>query len=163
MGRVENPDALEDEPSVQYELKRARQNRWRDVIICLILIAAALLIQELRDKRTISLRLSQDGTQLTVVGADAAEHVLSFSRLESVELLSGLQELDRGEQLGGETTKTLTSGRFRSEAYGEYELHVMNKLHDYIVARGADGTLVFNYESDETTRAVYQYICEKLP
>ena len=162
MGRFENTGAQAGNGSVQQEMKRARRTGWRDVIICLVIIVVALLIQESRDPRAISLRLSPDEEKLTVLGPDAAEHALVFADVESVELFTGLQELDRGEQLSGESTKTLTSGRFRSDAFGEYELHVMNKLHNYIVARGADGTLVFNFESDETTKVIYDYICEHI-
>lgn len=163
MGHFENAGAQESGPSVQQEMKRAKRTGWRDVIICLIIIVVALLYQESRDTRGISLRLSTEETQVTVVGVDGTEHTLVFSQLESVELFTELEEFDRGEQLSGEATKTLTSGQFRNDAYGEYALHVMNKLHNYVVARGADGVLVFNFESDESTKAIYDYICEKLP
>lgn len=168
MGRFENTGAQEGSgsPSVQYEMRRAKRTGWRDVIICLVIIVAALLFQEsrgARDTRTVSLRLSEEETHMTVVGIDGTEHVLVFSQLESVELFTGLEEFDRGEQLSGETAKTVTSGQFRNDAYGEYELHVMNKLDNYIVARGADGVLVFNYEADETTKGIYEYINENLP
>lgn len=168
MGRFENNGAQEGNvsPSVQYEMKRAKRTGWRDVIICLVIIVVALLYQESRgdrDTRAVSLRLTEEETYMTVVGADGTEHVLVFSQLESVELFTGLSDFDRGEQLSGETAKTVTSGRFRNDAYGEYALHVMNKLHNYIVVRGADGVLVFNYEADETTEVLYDYINEKLP
>ena len=166
MGLIETDGTQKGSAPVQKEAKRARRGGWRDVIICLIIIIAALLYQESRAGRNvqaIGVRLSQEETELTVVGADAAAHVLVFSALESVELFPDLENLDRGEQLDGEDTKTVTSGRFRNAAYGEYALHVMNKLHNYILTRGPDGTLVFNFESDETTKAVYDYICEHLP
>lgn len=162
MGRFEDTGAPLGNASVQYELKRAGRIGLRDTIICLVIIVVVLLFRIGRGGQTVSLFWSEDNTQLTVTGVDGTEHMLVFSELESVELHHGLADFDRGEQCSGEMTKTVTSGRFRNDAYGEYELHVMNDLDHYIVARGSDGVLVFNYEADGTTDGVYEFIRESL-
>lgn len=162
MGHFENADVTGGGTSVQYEMKRAKRIVVRDLIICAVIVVVVLLFQNSHNNGAISVLLSEDDTQLAVVGVDGTEHVLVYSELESVELLSGLSDFVRGEQLSGETRETITSGRFRNDAYGEYELHVTNKLDNYIVARGADGVLVFNYEANETTEVLYDYINENL-
>lgn len=146
--------------SVQYEMKRAQRNNLRDVVVCLVIVAVVLVLRLRFGGPVISVSPEENG--LLVVAADGTEHLLEFEKLESVELCHDLAQFHRGDQLSGETGRSVASGRFRNEEFGEYELHVMEELHDYVVARDSAGVLVFNYESDETTETLYTYLFENL-
>lgn len=146
--------------SIRKELDRTRRSSLWNVILCMVVAAVVLVLRLHWGGPTVTVLPEENG--LTVVAADGTVHTLDFSRLTSVELCHDLAQFDRGEQLNGESGRSVTSGRFRNAQFDEYELHVMEELQSYVVARDSAGVLVFNYESDETTESLYTYLFENL-
>jgi len=146
--------------TVEYEMKRSRNTGIRDVIICAIIILAVLFYRESTDTREIGPVLGE--TQFSVVAMDGEEHTFVYAETESIELLDNLEEFDRGTMISGNESRRCVSGTFQNEAFGEYELHTLTKLDNYIVVKSSNGVLVFNIESDETTAALYDFFRERI-
>ena len=158
-----NTDEMQESVSVEKELRRAKMFGWRDVVICLLIVGFFLLT-----KNTFRGYSAYGGfspvleeTQFGIVGLDGETHSFVYAEAESIELRDDLKTFDKGEKVSGEETRRACSGVYRNAEFGEYQLHVLSKLKNYIVVRNADGVLVFNIEADETTKALYDYFMEQ--
>lgn len=151
-----------EEVSVAREMDRMKRNGIRDVIICVVIVVVFLLTKN-------NLGLGSYGgmvptleeTRFGITDLAGVEHFFTYKDADSIELFNDLKSFDRGELVEGTERRGVTSGTFRNSAFGEYQLHVMNKLDSYIVVRDANGVLVFNVESDETTVQLYEYFVEQ--
>lgn len=155
------PDRPPEGTSVRDEIKRAKMFGWRDVIICLLIVGFFLLTKN-------SLGLGSYGglapqleeTRFGITGLDGSTHYFTYVDADSIELHDDLKSFDTGEKVEGQENRATLSGIYRNDAFGEYQLHIQKKLNYYIVVRNADGVLVFNLESDDTTKELHRYIME---
>ena len=168
-----NTDQPPEGTSVEQELKRARFFGWRDVIVCLVIVGVFLLIQNTEFGQNLSKNVlgvgSYDGLapvleekQFGITGLDGVTHTFVYVDSD-IELCSGLKDYlakDKGEMLEGSETKRVCSGLYRNDAFGDYQLHVQTKLDSYMVVRTADGVIVFNLESNDTTKELYNYFMQ---
>lgn len=159
-----NEDRPPEATTVQQEMKRNKFFGWRDVVVCLLIVGVFLIF---RDKTGSFLGLGGAGlepvleeTRFGITDTEGKTHFFGYAEAESIELFSDLKSFDKGEQVDGTATRSLCSGTWRNSAFGEYQLHVQTKLKNYIVVHDAGGVLVFNFESDETTRSLYDYFME---
>ncbi len=148
-----------EEVSVEHELKRNKMFGRRDLIICVVIIVFFLLTKNSLSGGTIRPNLEE--TQFGVIDLDGVEHTFVYADADSIELRTDLRQFDRGEQISGQETRTCWSGVYRNSEFGEYQLYVLKKSHNFIVVRNADGILAFNVESDDTTQSLYEYIMEQ--
>ena len=157
-------DRPHDTTTVQQEMRRNKFFGWRDVIVCLLIVGVFLIF---RDKTGSFLGLGGgldpvlEETRFGITDAEGVTHFFGYAEADSIELFSDLKSFDKGEQVDGTATRSLCSGTWRNSEFGEYELHVQTKLKTYIVVHDAGGVLVFNLESDETTRSLYDYFIEQ--
>ena len=150
--------------SVSYELKRMKMFGWRDVIVCLLIVAVFLLT---KDKFGFGLG-SYGGlvpileeTRFGITDLAGEDHFFSYKDADSIEMFSDLKSFDKGELVEGTEKRGVISGTYRNSEFGEYQLHVQTKLNNYIVVHDASGVLVFNVESDETTSQLYDVFIEQ--
>ena len=159
----QNTEETQESVSVERELKRNKMIGWRDVIICLLIVGFFLLTKNsfkgFSGYGGFSPVLEE--TQFGIVGLDGETHTFVYAEADSIELRSDLKTFQKGQKISGEETRRACSGVYRNEEFGEYQLHVLSKLNNYIVVRDADGVLVFNIEADETTKALYDYFMEQ--
>jgi len=155
---------MQESVSVERELKRAKMFGWRDVIICLLIVGFFLLT-----KNTFKGFSGYGGfspvleeTQFGIVGLDGETHTFVYAEADSIELRSDLKTFDKGVKVSGDETRRACSGVYRNAEFGDYQLHILSNLKNYIVVHNADGVLVFNIESDDTTKALYEYFMEQL-
>ena len=152
--------------SVEQEIKRSRFFGWRDVVICLLIVGVFLLFRN----TSLGQRFGNYGglspvleeTQFGITGLDGVTHTFVYADSD-IELYEGLKDFlatQKGELVEGQETRQVLSGTYRNDAFGEYQLHVQTKLSSYIVVRNADGVLVFNLESNDTTQELYRYFME---
>ena len=164
--RQEHPEAA----STEQELKRARFSGWRDVIACLVIICIFLLAKDfLAERFGFTFGDSYDGlkpvleeTQFGITGLDGVTHTFVYTESD-ISLHDGLKAYlknDKGELVEGQETKKVCSGVYRRADLGEYQLHVQTRLDKYILVRNSDGVLIFNLESNDTTRELYEYFLE---
>ena len=156
------PGNAPEETTVAAEMRRNKFFGWRDVIVCLLIVGFFLLTKN-------SLGLGNYGgltpvleeTRFGITDLNGETHFFSYRDADSIELRDDLKSFDRGEMLDGKENRSVISGTFRNSEFGEYELHVLTKLHNYIVVHDANGVLVFNVESDDTTKQLYDYFIEQ--
>ena len=160
----QTPEQPPEGTSVEREIKRSRFIGWRDVVICLLIVGFFLLT-----KNSFGIADSYGGfrpvleeKQFGITGLDGVTH--SFVYVDSeTELHDDLKDFlanRKGEKLEGTETKRACSGTYHNDEYGDYQLHVQSKLKTYIVVRNADGVIVFNLESDDTTKELHRYMNE---
>ena len=168
--RLPEQQEQQEGTSVEREIKRARAFGWRDVVICLLIVGFFLLSKDFLSSRLGfavgdsygGLRPVLEEKQFGITGLDGVTHTFVYvdSEMELHDDLSDYLANEKGELIEGSENKRVYSGTYRNDAFGEYQLHVQIKLHDYIVVRNADGVIVFNLESDETTKELHRYLNE---
>ena len=165
-----NTEQVPEGTSVEQELKRARIFGWRDVVICLAIVGVFLLAKDwLNDNFGFTFGDSYDGlapvleeTQFGIKGLDGVAHTFVYVDSD-ITLHEGLKDYlntEKGEIVEAQETRKVCSGVYHNALYGDYQLHVQTKLDKYIVVQNADGVIVFNLESDDTTRELYNYFME---
>ena len=159
--------------SVDQELRRSKFFGWRDVIICLVIVGVFLLTKDFLGlpKDFLGFGDSFGGlkpvleeTQFGVTGLDGVTHTFVYAEADSIELHDDLKDFlaeRKGSLVEGDETRTTLSGTYHNDEYGDYQLHVMTKLKTYILVRDANGVLIFNMESDDTTKELHRY-CNEL-
>ena len=165
-------DRMPEATSVEQELKRSRFFGWRDVVVCLLIVGAFILIRNTELGRNLGKNFLGGGydglapvleeKQFGITGLDGVTHTFVYAESD-IELRDGLKDFlagEKGERVDGEETKYVCSGTYRNDAFGEYQLHVQKKYDKYIVVHDSNGVLVFNLESNETTTELYQYIMQ---
>lgn len=99
-----------------------------------------------------------DGEKLGVVG-NYGEPV--FVPLEEIIDVQLLEELERGEAVDAAESGNTLCGRYRNEAYGEYELRIYTRGGPYVAVRyGGGETLVFSLSSRRQTENLYANLTE---
>ncbi len=160
--RREPQNMYMDSDSIAEELKRSSAHHTRDILFCLLIIILVIVFKDaLGIGRGITIDSSEIETQVGVIDAAGNVHTVVYSDIRSITLRSDLKEFKQGEMISGEETWNIRSGTFRNSEFGEYELHVMHRLHNFIVVETDEGILAFNLESDKTTKSLYEYILEK--
>ena len=162
-------DQVPETTTVEQELKRSKFFGWRDVIVCLLIVGVFMLIRDTEFGKNVLGLGGYDGLapvleekQFGITGLDGVTHTFVYAESE-LELRDGLKDYlasEKGELVAGEETKRVCSGTYRNDAFGEYQLHVQTKLSNYIVVHDKNGVLVFNLESNDTTKELYNYITE---
>ena len=146
--------------SVSEEMKRNKIFGLRDVIVCLVIVVVFLI-----SKNGFGIGLGSYGglapvleeTRFGITGLDGNTHFFNYADADSIELFDDLKSLDIGEKVEGQENRQVKSGTYRNSEFGTYQLHVQTKLHNYIVVHMPDGVLVFNLESDDTTKELHKY------
>jgi len=165
-----NTEQVPEGTSVEQELKRARAFGWRDIIICLAIVGVFLLSKDwLSENFGFTFGDSYDGlapvleeTQFGIKGLDGEAHTFVYVDSD-ITLHEGLKDYlntQKGEIVEAQETRKVDSGVYHNDAYGDYQLHVQTKLDKYIVVKNADGVIVFNLESNDTTQELYNYMMQ---
>lgn len=69
---------------------------------------------------------------------------------------------DKGSRTWGTGTGKISSGTFTNDEFGAYRLYLHNRVRCAVVVRhGADGTTVFNGETEEKTKEVYEELASR--
>lgn len=145
---------------VQKALRLAALHSRRNLAICVIFVAAFVVIRGVSGEKTFVPLLEE--TRFSIVALDGTTHSFVYAEADSIELFDDFRSFDRGVPVNAAETRRLISGTYRNAEFGEYQLHAVKKLNNYIVVRRPEGVLVFNLESDETTQALYASFTEDL-
>lgn len=140
------------------EVQRFMNTNRRYLVLSMLVIVAVAIFNGVRGQRTLMPLLEE--TQFSIVDLDGNTHSFSYADAELIELRNDFQSFDRGEKLEGTETRRCYSGTYQNEEFGEYQLHAMANLDEYIVVHLPKEVLVLSYGSNETTRMLYQSFTE---
>ena len=129
------------------------RNRNTSIIIFVIIVLFSLLFYRSLSRQAVYVQPTQDEVEITSRSGDSV--TVSYDSLVAVSLKSA-DSVEAGTATeSGHETRSYASGVWINDDYGEYNLYVLKKISDVIVLEGTDTVTVFNYESTETTDALY--------
>lgn len=143
---------------VMMELSRLMTTNRQFLVLSMVVVVAFVIFTSFRGQQTLLPLLEE--TQFSIVDLSGVTHSFSYADAELIELRDDFQSFDRGEKLSGTETRNCYSGTYQNDEFGEYQLHAMANLNAYIVVHLPQEVLVLSYESDETTRMLYQSFTE---
>lgn len=98
-----------------------------------------------------------DKASMTLTGPQNTSITLSYSDILSASFIA---EPDYGSSAGGGTDGSYHYGIWQNEEWGTYQSFVSVKIPCCIVLNTADDTIVFNFESQDTTEKLYPSLLE---
>ena len=125
--------------------------RGRRILLFVFILALAVFFYGAFGSNT--LLLSLEGEAITLTGPEDSSFSVPYAEITSMELL---ENFDPGTAVNGGLKNHIRYGLWHNEALGDYRLFASDKIDVVILLRTTAGeTLVFNYESADTTRNFY--------
>ena len=99
------------------------------------------------------------GTALELSGGIGDRASIPYTEITGVEWRD---VFDKGSRTWGTGTGKISSGTFTNDEFGAYRLYLHNRVRCAVVVRhGADETTVFNGETEEKTKEVYEELASR--
>ena len=128
---------------------------WKTLALWVIVIAVfAVFFQPRRPVRA----EAEEGS-LAITGASGYTAVIRYEDVTGMELRDSL---DYGTKLDGTDSRKEKSGTWENDEFGTYELCVSAKFPTCIVLTTEAGTTVVNFESERSTRSLYEALGEQI-
>ena len=128
------------------------QPRVKRILLFLAVLAMAFVFYGVFGRNTLLLTLENETVALS--GPEGSSFSVPYSAIASMELREAFEP---GTAVDGGVKNHIRYGLWQNEEFGEYRLFASDKIGPVIVLRNAEGeTLVYNYESDKTTRSHYE-------
>ena len=99
--------------------------------------------------------LAFDETGFTITDPSGKTETVLYRDITELTLA---EDADYGDSAGGEASGRYHFGAWKSEGLGEYTACLSSKIPCAIVADTGNGRYVFNYESENTTRRLFEEI-----
>ncbi|NBJ92867.1 hypothetical protein [Parablautia muri] len=142
-----NQPGRQKNPFIQY--------RNNSIFMCVIILAVFFFFSRNRTNETVYVLSEEDAVSIT--GCTGEKITVNYQDLVSVELLDAI---DFGEVVDGTDTNQGAAGLWKNERWGEYHLFILHKAKKYIVLTTQEDVVVFNYESTDVTRNLYNALNE---
>ena len=97
--------------------------------------------------------------RILITGRSGYELSVDYEKVTAIEYR---QEMDYGALIDGVDDGKEKSGRWENDELGQYLLCVNAKVEPCIVLRTAEQTMVVNFESQQSTRALYDALVEQI-
>ena len=105
-----------------------------------------------------NIQVEKQETGIEVTGGIFSESI-AYEEMEAVEWLTELPEMIR---TWGSATKQYLFGEFRLEEFGGADVFIKREVEGYILITSEDAPyLLFNCETEEETRKLYEWLLEK--
>lgn len=142
------------------EMDEAKQIARRNQIFSTLFLLALIVFIPLfmADGSGENLLLWENRT-LTITTPDEQVYHIPYDRITGMELI---ESPDFGTCLSGDSTRTLRYGVWKNELLGEYVLCAYRSFDVVIQINTPDQIYWIGYESEETTRILYQSFLEHL-
>lgn len=114
-------------------------------ILAIALVGAVLLLGRVSARLENGVLYLSDGT--------LSREAIACSDVTAVEWRDSLE---RGSRVFGVGSLRLSSGRYSNREFGPYTLYVWNAVPACVVVRHSGGVAVFNADTPEAARALYQ-------
>lgn len=137
----------------------AKNDRKKAWISWIIWLGVILALANVMGTGTVD-STTMDAEGLYFESASGYTSAIKWSDIQSAELRSCP---DFGTLVEGTDDAPEKSGVWKNDAFGEYELFVSTKIENCIVCTTKDSrTVVFNFESAESTVSLYEAILKQL-
>lgn len=146
--------------SYEEEMARAKRAQKNGILLCIIIILGVVALPNLsffQSKADSALRFDSDGFFVRL----SEDETLTLKYAQITEL-QWLPDPDYGYCLSGGTEGGCRYGTWESESYGTYFLNVNLDFPQAILVRTAEITLLFNFESADTTQQLYESLCDAI-
>lgn len=131
----------------------------RDIILAAAVILTVIIIQWINRTDPILFQFGDNSMTITCPADTALSVELSYRNILSV---TETDTLDPGTNLSGVSTDKCWFGVWQNSAYGQYTLCATPSVSRFIVLETAEGFVVCNYESDDSTQGLYKGLVELL-
>lgn len=119
-----------------------------NTIILVVIFVGVFLYNMINPSNVVTIQV--EDTDLVLGGYEDITYSIP---LDTINRFTYVEEVEYPEE-----TKSILHGTYSSEQWGEYILYVNGKVSSCIVAETENGTYVFNYENESTTKS----LCEAL-
>ena len=128
--------------------------RLKNLIWLIVIVVAFAIFSTVRGGTSTYLDFSDD--KITVTAPENFSYIAEYDEISSIELVD---EFEPGTMISGGDTRKYQWGTWENQAYGEFTLCVSKRIDNALIISLANGeTLVVNYESDQTTQALLDFI-----
>ena len=128
------------------------QPRTRRILLTLLVLALAIFFYGVFGRNTLLLSLGDE--TVTLSGPENSSFSVPFSSIASMELR---ESFSPGAAVDGGVKNHIRYGLWHNDEWGDYQLFSSEKIEPVIVLYTEEGdVLVYNYESDKTTRSHYE-------
>ncbi len=141
------------------EENRIRRKYWREIFAALAVIILFTVLFVHGDEDAIEFQF--EDTQMSIIGPDEAPEAvtLDYSEILSVNMRD---DLNPGSFKIGLDTDTCKFGTWQNEEMGSFTLCAFPNVSEYIVLETTNGTVVFNYQDNDSTEHLYTAFLELL-
>ena len=134
------------------------QPRTRRILLTLLILALAIFFYGVFGRNTLLLSLGDE--TVTLSGPEESSFSVPFSSIASMELR---ESFSPGAAVDGGVKNHIRYGLWHNDEWGDYQLFSSEKIEPVIVLYTEEGdVLVYNYESDKTTRSHYETFTDYL-
>lgn len=134
------------------------QPRTRRILLTLLILALAIYFYGVFGRNTLLLSLGDE--TVTLSGPENSSFSVPFSSIASMELR---ESFSPGAAVDGGVKNHIRYGLWHNDEWGDYQLFSSEKIEPVIVLYTEEGdVLVYNYESDKTTRSHYETFTDYL-
>ena len=134
------------------------QPRTRRILLTLFILALAIFFYGVFGRNTLLLSLGDE--TVTLSGPENSSSSVPFSSIASMELR---ESFFPGAAVDGGVKNHIRYGLWHNDEWGDYQLFTSEKIEPVIVLYTEEGdVLVYNYESDKTTRSHYETFTDYL-
>jgi len=134
------------------------QPRTRRILLTLLILALAIFFYGVFGRNTLLLSLGDE--TVTLSGPENSSFSVPFSSIASMELR---ESFSPGAAVDGGVKNHIRYGLWHNDEWGDYQLFTSEKIEPVIVLYTEEGdVLVYNYESDKTTRSHYETFTDYL-
>ena len=134
------------------------QPRTRRILLTLFILALAIFFYGVFGRNTLLLSLGDE--TVTLSGPENSSFSVPFSSIASLELR---ESFSPGVAVDGGVKNHIRYGLWHNDEWGDYQLFTSEKIEPVIVLYTEEGdVLVYNYESDKTTRSHYETFTDYL-
>ncbi len=146
--------------SYEEEMARAKRAQRNGILLCIIIILGVMVLPNLslfRSQADSAIHFDTDGLAVTL--PDSTSLSLKYTDITD---LQWVPDPDYGRCLSGGTENGCRYGTWESETYGTYFLSTNLDFSQSVLVRTAENTLLFNFESADTTRQLYESLCDAI-
>ena len=134
------------------------QPRTRRILLTLLILALAIFFYGVFGRNTLLLSLGDE--TVTLSGPENSSFSVPFSSIASMELR---ESFSPGAAVDGGVKNHIRYGLWHNDEWGDYQLFTSEKIEPVVVLYTEEGdVLVYNYESDKTTRSHYETFTDYL-